>query len=307
MDQFSAMKAFRSIVDAGSFTAAAERMETTHSSMSRQLRQLEAHLGSRLLDRNSRRLTLTEAGRAYYQDCVDILDRLEVAEQRLQADHDAPSGLLRVSAPLVIGTLELSQWLPSFLEQYPGIELDLSCDDRLVDLIGGGFDMALRIAGPLADSTLVARELAVTDMVWVASPRYIAQWGLPRQPSDLARHALIGFAGARALSAWTLTSARGTQVEVIPQGRLRVDAIPALHAAVLAGQGIAAFTRLTVQDDLLHGRLVRVLPQHHAGRRHYYAVYPHARQLAPKVRALAGFMARHYAALQQLRPVIPET
>ncbi|MER2168300.1 LysR family transcriptional regulator [Stenotrophomonas sp.] len=92
MDQFSAMKAFRSIVDAGSFTAAAERMDTTHSSMSRQLRQLEAHLGSRLLDRNSRRLTLTEAGRAYYQDCVDILDRLEVAEQRLQADHDAVAG-----------------------------------------------------------------------------------------------------------------------------------------------------------------------------------------------------------------------
>jgi len=144
-------------------------------------------------------------------------------------------------------------------------------------------------------------------MVLVASPRYIAQWGLPRHPSDLGRHALIGFAGARALSAWTLTSARGTQVEVIPQGRLRVDAIPGLHAAVLAGQGIAAFTRLTVQHDLLHGRLVRVLPQHHAGRRHYYAVYPHARQLAPKVRALAGFMARHYAALQQLPPVIPET
>ena len=306
MDQFSAMRAFRSIVDAGSFTAAAERLDTTHSSMSRQLRQLEAHLGSRLLDRNSRRLMLTEAGRAYYHDCVDILDRVEIAEQRLQADQDSPSGLLRVSAPLVIGTLELAQWLPAFLEQYPGIALDLSCDDRQVDLIGGGYDMALRIAEPLADSALVARELAVTDMVLVASPRYIAQWGLPRQPTDLARHALIGFAGARGPVAWSLTSARGVQSEIQPQGRLRVDAIPALYAAVLAGQGIAAFTRLTVQDDLLHGRLVRVLPQHHAGRRHYYAVYPHARQLAPKVRALADFMARHYTTLQQRRAAVPE-
>jgi len=306
MDQFSAMKAFRCIVETGSFTAAAERLDTTHSSMSRQLRHLEHHLGSRLLDRNSRRLVLTEAGRRYYLDCVEILDRLAVAEQRLQADQDAPSGLLRVSAPLVIGTLELAQWLPAFLEQYPGIDLDLSCDDRLVDLIGGGFDMALRIAGPLPDSGLVARELAVTEMVLVASPRYVAQRGLPRQPSDLQRHALIGFAGARGLNNWTLTSARGVQVPVEPQGRLRVDAIPALHAAVLAGQGIAAFTRLTVQADLAEGRLVRVLPQHHAGRRHYYAVYPHARQLAPKVRALATFMAEHYRTLLQARPLGPE-
>ena len=293
MDHASAMRAYRSIVEAGSFTRAAERLGTTHTSLSRQIGQLERELGARLLNRNSRGLTPTEAGARYYLDCVDILDRLDIARQRVKGDAGSPSGLLRVSLPHAIGALELGQWLPGFLQRHPGIRLDLSCDDRAVDLIKGGFDMAIRISGPLADSTLAARELAVSERVLVAAPAYIARHGLPRTPDDLAGHGLLAYAGDG--TALTLVSPDGKETSVSTGDRLRVDSILSLHAATLAGQGIASLTLLTVQADLAAGRLLRVLPQCHAGHRHYFALYPHARQLTAKVRAFTGFMRAHYA------------
>lgn len=297
MDQLSAMRAYRNIVESGSFTKAAERLGTTHTSVSRLLGQLETHLGVRLLNRNSRSLTTTEAGAQFYRDCIDILDRLEAAQQRLSADPELPSGVLRLSLPHAIGALELAQWLPGFMQRYPQIDLDLSCDDRMVDLVKGGFDMALRISGPLADSSLVARELAVSERVLVAAPQYIAHHGLPRMIEDLPSHRLLAYAADGA--ALHLSSNSGDDTEVKFGNRLRLDSILALHAAVMAGQGIAAFTLLTVRDDLAAGRLLRVLPLHHAGRRHYFAIYPHARQLAPKVRAFTEYMRAHYAMAQQ--------
>jgi DNA-binding transcriptional LysR family regulator len=297
MDQLSAMRAYRSIVESGSFTKAAERLGTSHTSVSRLLGQLEAHLGVRLLNRNSRSLTITEAGAQFYRDCIDILDRLEAAQQRLSADPELPSGVLRLSLPHAIGALELAQWLPGFMQRYPRIDLDLSCDDRIVDLVKGGFDMALRISGPLADSSLVARELAVSERVLVATPQYIAHHGLPRAIEDLPSHRLLAYAADGA--ALQLNSNGGDDAEVQFGTRLRLDSILALHAAVMAGQGIAAFTLLTVHDDLASGRLLRVLPQHRAGRRHYFAIYPHARQLAPKVRAFTQYMRAHYAMVRQ--------
>lgn len=161
MDHFAALRALRAIVDAGSFTAAAERLGTTHSAMSRQLRQLEEHLQVRLLDRNSRRLSLTEAGRDYYREAAALLDRLQEADDRVRAGQAQPSGIVRISVPQVVASQELSHWLPSFLQRYPQVALDLSADDQLVDVVGGGFDLALRIAASLPDSQLVAREPAV--------------------------------------------------------------------------------------------------------------------------------------------------
>ncbi len=160
MDHFAALRALRAIVEAGSFTAAAERLGTTHSAMSRQLRQLEEQLQVRLLDRNSRRLSLTEAGRDYYREAVALLDRLEAADDRARAGQAEPSGRLRISVPQVVASQELPHWLPGFLARYPQVSLDLSADDQLVDVVGGGFDLALRIAPSLPDSQLVARELA---------------------------------------------------------------------------------------------------------------------------------------------------
>ncbi|MEQ4574144.1 MAG: LysR family transcriptional regulator [Gammaproteobacteria bacterium] len=298
MDHFAALRALRSIVETGSFTAAAERLGTTHSAMSRQLRQLEEHLQVRLLDRNSRRLSPTEAGRAYYRESVELLDRLEAADNRARAGQAEPGGRLRISVPQVVASQELPQWLPGFLARYPRVALDLSADDQLVDVVGGGFDMALRIAPALPDSQLVARELACCERILVAAPAYLARHGLPRQVAELSRHVLLEFSPTAARAPWRLQGPRAAEAVVETGQRLRVDATPALHAAVLAGIGISLFTALTVQEDLRAGRLVRVLPAWHAGHRRYFALYPHARALAPKVRALVEYLGTHYAAQQ---------
>lgn len=299
MDQWSAMRAYRAIVESGSFTRAAERLGTSHSTVSRLLRQLETHLGARLLHRDSRNLSLTEAGARYYRDCVDILERTQAAEQRASADPRQPSGTLRISLPHAIGALELKAWLPAFLQRYPRIDLDLCCDDRRVDLVKGGYDMAIRISAALRDSDLVARELAVSDRVLVAAPHYLAQQGLPRTPDDLRQHRLLAYSGDGTTLALSRRDAGTPQAEddrVECDGRLRLDSILSLHAAVLASLGIGAFTEFTVREDLAAGRLIRVLPQYRAGRRRYFALYPNARQLAPKVRAYSDFMRAHYAA-----------
>lgn len=295
MDQFAALRALRAIVEAGSFTAAAERLGTTHSAMSRQLRQLEDHLQVRLLDRNSRRFSLTEAGQQYYCDAVDLLDRLAASEDRARAGQLQPSGRLRISVPQVVASEELPYWLPAFLQRYPDVSVDVNADDQMVDVVGGGFDLILRIAAVLPDSQLVARELAHCERVLVASPSYLARHGLPRLPGDLSSHPLIDLGIPAARVPWTLHGPRGATATVEVGQRLRVDATPALHAATRAGMGIALFTALTVREDLRTGSLIRVLPGWNGGHRHYFALYPHARSLAPKVRALVEHLQAHYA------------
>lgn len=294
MNQLLAMRAFRCIVELRGFTAAAERLGTSHSTISRQLQQLEAALGTRLINRNTRRFSLTTAGQQYYAACVDIIGRIEQAALVAGQAHESPSGLLRISAPMVIGTLELASWLPAFQQRYPDIQIDLSCDDGFADLIGEGFDVALRICEPLADSSLVARLLTVSPLLLVASPAYVARHGLVRQVSELAEHQLLAFAAA---SDWLLSDVRGLSTRVSVQGRFKADSISALHAAALAGTGIAAFTQVTVQEDLLRGTLLQILPNVSLGQRHYYALYPHAQHVASKVQVFVAFMAEHYRAM----------
>jgi len=292
MNQLSAMRAFRCIVEAKGFSAAAERLDTTHSTISRQLQQLETELGVQLINRNTRRFSLTGAGEQYYAACVDILDRVDAASQAMVQGHQRPEGLLRVSVPLVVGTLDLPYWLPGFQKRYPDIELELCCDDQFVDLVAEGFDVAIRIASGLADTTLIARTLTVSKRVLVASPAYIRIHGLPRTAQELDKHRLLTFIGAS--SDWGLNSARGASLKITPNGQFRSNTISTLHAATLAGAGIACFTQATVRSDLAQGRLVLILPNYSLGERHYYAIYPQSRYLAPKVRAFVDFIADYY-------------
>jgi len=291
MNQMLAMRVFRCIVEAQGFSAAAERLDTTHSSVSRQLQQLESALGVRLINRNTRRMSLTAAGERYYTACVDILDRVEAASRAATQEQEHPCGLLRISAPLVIGTLELARWLPAFQQRYPDIQVDLSCSDPLVDLVAEGFDVALRICGPLADSSLVARLLSVSPMILVAAPAYVFKHGLPRKVADLNEHRLLTYASA---TQWSMVSEEGGAMAWNCTSSFNTDTITALHACALAGAGISVFTLATVQDDLLAGRLVRILPDYTLGARHYYALYPHARNLPAKVRVFVDYMAEYY-------------
>jgi DNA-binding transcriptional LysR family regulator len=291
MNQMLAMRMFRCLVEARSFTMAAERLDTTHSTVSRQLQQLERELGVRLLNRTSRQLSLTDAGDRYYVACVDILQRVDVATDQAR-EQQQPSGRLRISIPLVLGTLELPFWLPAFQKRFPDIQLDMSCSDPLVDLVADGFDVALRICGShLADSNMVARSLVVSSMVLVAAPAYLYRQGLPRSAMELQEHRLLAYANE---SRWQLHVGEGPVHEVDAGQHFRSDNIAALHAAAVAGLGIACFTSITVARDLQAGRLVRVLPEATLGQRTYYALYPHAAHLPAKVRAFVDFMLAHY-------------
>lgn len=294
MDRLQAMRAFRAVVEANGFSAAAERLDTTHSSVSRQIKQLETELGARLINRNTRSLTLTGTGERCYALFVEILDRVDHAMRSIAEEGKRPSGVLRISAPLAIGTLELENWLPAFQKRYPDVRIDLSCDDRFVDLVSSRFDVALRISEPLADTSLVARTLAVSDLVLVAAPSYVTRHGLPRRASELGRHRFLNYSTRNAARELTLIPTRGDPIRIAVDSGLKVDTIVALHAAVMAGLGIAAFTSKTVETDLARGRLIRILPGHTLGTRHYHAVYPHSRHLSLKVRAFVEHMAEHY-------------
>ncbi|MEB0047323.1 MULTISPECIES: LysR family transcriptional regulator [unclassified Pseudomonas] len=292
MNQLAAMRAFRCIVEAKGFSAAAERLDTTHSTISRQLQQLEIELGVQLINRNTRRFSLTTPGEQYYAACVDILERVQAASQAIAQGHQRPEGLLRVGVPLVVGTIDLPHWLPAFQKRYPDIELELCCDDQFVDVVAEGFDVAIRIASALSDTTLIARTLTVSKLMLVAAPGYVRTHGLPRSAEELKQHRLLTFVGAT--SDWELSSTRGATVTVAPTGQFKTNTIIALHAATVSGAGIACFTQATVRNDLATGLLVSILPNYSLGERHYYAVYPQSKYQAPKVRAFVDFLADYY-------------
>lgn len=296
MDQLFAMRVFCCIVEAGGFSAAADRLDSTHSSVSRQLKNLETELGVQLLNRTTRRFALTTAGERYYAYCVDILGRVEAASHAMANEREHVSGTLRVSVPLAIGTLELSDWLPTFQQRYPDIRLDLSCSDQMVDLVAEGFDVALRISGPMGDSSLMAKKLVESDVVLVASPAYIARRGLPITPHDLTEHELLGFSRSPATAEWLIAPEQGEPVRISLAGRLATDAIPATYAAAVSSMGIAAFTWNTARPGVARGHLVRVLPNCTLGKRSYYALYPQTRHVSPKVRAFVDYMSEHYRA-----------
>ncbi|VVE63274.1 LysR family transcriptional regulator [Pandoraea captiosa] len=301
MNSLLAMRVFVALVQARSFSGAGQSLGMSHSSVSRQLTQTEAALGVALVNRSTRRFSLTHAGERYHRHCVDILARIDAMADTIADEREHPVGPLRVSVPLAVGTLELSAWLPAFRLRYPDIDLTMSCSDQFVDLLTEGFDLALRISSaPLPDSGLMAKRLTTSDTVLVASPAYLSQYGLPRTPNDLASHQCLRFAGASNPDEWRLADSDGATQHVALRGGFTTDAITALYAASLAGAGIAAFTGHTVRAALAHGTLVRVLPQYSLGRSQYYALYPRTRHVNVRVRAFIDFMGEHYREAQSV-------
>lgn len=294
MDQLKAMRAFQRIAQASSLSAAAQSLGTTHSSLSRQLQALETSLGAQLVRRDTRGITLTEAGRRYLAACADILSRLDAAHADVASNATAPTGTLKVSMPLAIATLDLPEWLPAFQARHAGLRLEVTSTDRFTRLVAEGIDVALRISAGLEDTSLMARTLAVSDMVLVAAPRYLVAHGLPRTPEDLAHHQCLQHNGPESPAHWTLHLQGGGQQAFRPGARFACDTVTALYAAARCGSGIAAFTWHTVRADLHAGALVRVLPQVTLGQRTYAALYPRTRHVPPAVRAFVDFMAEQY-------------
>lgn len=294
MDQLAAMKSFRAVVETQGFSAAAAQLQVSHTAVSRQVQQLEALLGVQLLNRTTRRFALTEAGQTYYAHSQQILDQLEQAAFAVTQHQGKPSGVLRINAPMSFGLEELSLWLPAFLAAHPGVSVDLVCNDRFVDLIEEGFDVALRLAYQLSDSTLVVKRLAVCDEWWVATPGYLQQHGVPQRPADLAAHNCLVYSLMQKATQPHFTGPDGSGHSVTVRGSLQANSGIALRAAALAGLGLALSPAFLVHREVARGALVRVLADYRQPPLTLSALYPQSRHLSPKVRALVDYAAEHY-------------
>ncbi len=293
MDRFAAMTAFARVAETRSFSDAARRLGTSKSVVSRQIMALEADLGARLFHRTTRSMTLTEAGEGYYERVVRVLadvDDANLSVTRLQA---APRGRLRVNAPMSFGVRHLASAIPDFLALHPEVEIHMTMNDRFVDLVDEGYDVAVRI-GRLMDSALVAHKLAPLRRVVCGSPAYLAARGVPRTPADLAGHECLGYSNMTTTDEWSFIGTDGRPVSVEVRGRLRVNNGDALRLAALRGLGLVIQPSFIVGADLQAGTLIGVLPDAVAQDGAIYAVYPHSRHLSPKVRAFVDFLAERF-------------
>ncbi len=281
---------FAKVVQAGSFTAAGAALRMPKSTVSRKVSELESRVGAQLLHRTTRKLRLTEVGRAYFEHAARAVAEAEQAEQAVTHLQSAPQGLLKVTAP--VNLTVLGPLTGEFLARYPKVRLELLCTDRRVDLVAEGFDVAVR-AGHLSDSTLVARRLGTLERVVVASPAYVEARGLPRKPADLAQHDCLVFNGGREGNVWMLQSG-GRSLQVTVSARMVVNDFELLHAAALAGTGVAMLAGHDCTADLASGRLQRVLPGWTSPGTPVHAVYPGGRHPAPKVGAFVDFLRERW-------------
>ena len=283
MDKIHAMQLFLRVAELESFSRAADTLGLPKGSVSRQIQALESHLGARLLHRTTRRVQLTQDGMVYYERAKDVLSNLDELDGMFQHDPSSISGRLRVDMPVGVAKKLLIPRLPEFLQQYPGIELELSSSDRQVDVVREGFDCVVRV-GMLKDSGLIARPLGKLTQINCASPQYLARFGYPQSPDDLADHALIHYAPT--------LGTRPPGFEIVVDNNLRwiktggvltVNSTETYQAACLAGLGIIQVPRIGVREALRSGELIEILPQYRAEPLPVSLIYPHRRNLSRRV------------------------
>jgi DNA-binding transcriptional LysR family regulator len=293
MENLADIAVFVRVVERGSFTLAADDLRLSRAVVSKYISRLEERLGARLLHRTTRRLSLTEAGAALFETSRGALERIDEAEAAVARFQSAPRGRLRVSAPMSFGILHLGPALAEFSRAYPAVTLDMRLDDRFVNLVEDGFDVAVRI-GALADSTLVARKLATTRTVACASPAYLAEHGEPEAPEDLASHDCLLYSYLSTANVWRFTALDGREIPVAVSGTYRINnGIVLAHAAV-AGHGILIAPSFYLGAQLRDGRLRRILQAYRLPELGIHAVYPQTTHVPPKVRAFVDFLVKRF-------------
>lgn len=299
----TALTVFRTVADLGSFAAAARHLGLSPAAVSKNINELEAHLYTRLIHRTTRRMSLTEAGTLYFERVSRVLDDLEEAEGTLLAGQDHPSGTLRVSAPMTVTLVSLSDAIPRFLHQYPDLTLDLNLDDRRVNLIEEGFDIALRGSDNLEDSSLIARKLKTMDHVLCGAPSYFEKYGWPEHPQDLTRHNCIQFSLSGHATKWSFRRDNKTE-NVAIRGRYRVSSSIAVRDALRAGFGLSLIPHMYVADDLAKGRLCAALESWKPNETALYAVYPSRRYVDSKVRVFLDFLVEELSRKSDAKPEV---
>ena len=294
MDKLTALRVFRRVVELNGFVRAADDMSLSKAAVSKNVRELETALGTALLTRTTRSLSLTDAGARYFQQCCRILDSLEEADLEASATGSGMRGRLRITAPMSLGLESLTRRLFRFQDRYPGLALDLVLSDQSLDLVDGGYDLALRGSGGLRDSSLKARRLCQLDRVLCAAPSYLETTPAITHPQDLKAQDCLIFSYAASPAIWQFERG-GAREDVDVTGRLAINNSIALRAAVLAGRGVVLIPRFLVRSELAEGTLTALLPDWSAATQAVYAVYPDHRESSPKVRALIDFLVQDFA------------
>jgi DNA-binding transcriptional LysR family regulator len=284
------MDAFVAVAGAGGFSAAATRLGTSTSQLSRRVADLETRLGARLFHRTTRALALTEAGAAYLESASRLLDDARAADEAVAGLHGALTGTIRLSAPLSFGTDHLAPALNGFMARHPHLAVDLLLDDRSVDLVGEGVDLGLRVSGAMVDSGLVARVLRPVELMIVASPAYLDEHGRPDRPEALVHHVCLVYRNRPVAEQWRFDTPDGPRQFRGPE-RMRADNGTVLLGAAISGLGVAMLPDFIAACALREGTLERVLPDVALPASALRLVYPPVRRLSAKVRALADYLA----------------
>lgn len=292
MDVLTGMSIFVAVVENNSLAGAARHLNLSPSVVSKQLSALEDRLGVRLLNRTTRRVSLTEVGSAYFERCKRIIADVDEAEAAVSTAHSSPRGLLKITAPSTFAHRHVAPHLPAFLDRFPEVQVQLLVADRLVDLVEEGMDLAIRIA-QLKDSSLIARKLAPNHRKLVASPDYIEKWGMPARPEDLSDHALITLQPGAPINDWHFI-VDGEERVVRARGLIATNHGDSILALALSGAGLAMLAAHVVGEYVQDGRLISVLDDMVSEDVPIYAVYPSNRHLSPKVRAFVDYLVEIY-------------
>lgn len=294
MDRLTEMEAFATVVDQGGFTDAARKMGISKSAVSKHVSSLEARLGARLLNRTTRRVSPTEIGLAYYDRALKVLNDAGEADALVSSMQSDPSGLLRISVATDFGVNHLSPVLGQFLEEFPDITVNMVLNNRYVELISEGFDMAVRI-GELEDSTLRARKLTETTKRMIASPSYFRKYGRPQKIDDLNEHKLLHYSSQAGGAVWKITAPSGEKRQVRTAGGLSVNDGQSLLNAAISGLGIAYLPSFLYSRAMTEGLVEDAMPDLPMELQGIYAVYPPGRFTQPKVRAFIDFLVNQFA------------
>ena len=290
MDKIQAMSTFVAVVEAGSFVKAMSVLGISKAAVSRHVAELEQHLETRLLQRTTRRLSLTAEGQRYFERCKEVLAAVHEAESEIRSRSGEAYGRLRICVPYSFGILHLAPLWSTFLSENPQVQLDIVLSDRMVDLVEEGYDMAVRI-GVLTDSALISRRLATTRLILCATPTYLERHGTPKVLKDLAHHQAIVYSYSARAGEWSFEGPDGRET-VQSETRLFANNGDTCLRVALDHQGIALQPEFMIHEHLRRGELVQILPQYNTGERNIYALYPTRKLLPIKVRRLVDFLAR---------------
>jgi DNA-binding transcriptional LysR family regulator len=292
MNTIDGMRTFVAVMSAGSFSGAAARLDMSPQLVSKYVGQLESRLGARLLNRTTRRLSVTEVGQAYYERCRDVLAEIDEMESAVGDAATAARGTLRINAPMTFGTMHLSRAIVEYQCRQPEVTVDLALDDRVVDIVREGYDMAIRI-GQLRESSLVARKLAPVRLVVCGTADYLAEHGVPDTPQDLEDHECLRYTLSSYSDRWRFRDGAET-LDVPVSGKFSASNGDAIRLAAMAGSGLALQPTFIVGDDIREGRLQRVLEDFEVESMGLYAVYAHRKYLSGKVRTFVDFLSEYF-------------